>query len=32
LGLALSMEIINAHNGKIELLEKPKGFKIILPK
>lgn len=29
LGLALSLQIINAHNGKIELLENPKGFKII---
>jgi len=31
LGLALSKEIISAHNGKIELSTKKKGFKIILP-
>lgn len=30
LGLALSLEIIKAHNGKIMLLEKEKGFKIWL--
>jgi signal transduction histidine kinase len=28
LGLALSLQIIEAHNGSIELLEKEKGFKI----
>lgn len=28
LGLALSLEIIKAHNGKIELLDREKGFKI----
>ncbi|GAB6074002.1 sensor histidine kinase [Nautilia lithotrophica] len=32
LGLALSLEIINAHNGKIEVATKKKGFKIYLPK
>jgi signal transduction histidine kinase len=32
LGLALSLEIINAHNGKIEIATKKKGFKIYLPK
>jgi signal transduction histidine kinase len=32
LGLALSLEIINAHNGKIEIADKKKGFKIYLPK
>ena len=32
LGLALSKEIIEAHNGKIELSTQKKGFKIILPK
>jgi len=32
LGLALSLEIINAHNGKIEIAAKKKGFKIYLPK
>jgi signal transduction histidine kinase len=32
LGLALSLEIINAHNGKIELSDQKKGFKIYLPK
>ncbi len=32
LGLALSLEIIDAHNGNIELLEKEKGFKITIPK
>ena len=32
LGLALSLEIINAHDGKIELLEKEKGFKIYIGK
>ena len=31
LGLALSKEIINAHNGKITLSEQKKGFKIYLP-
>jgi signal transduction histidine kinase len=30
LGLALSLEIIKAHNGKIELLEGEKGFRICL--
>jgi len=30
LGLALSLEIIKAHDGKIELLTKEKGFKIWL--
>ena len=28
LGLALSLQIIQAHNGKIELLEETKGFAI----
>ena len=28
LGLALSLQIIEAHNGEITLLEEPKGFKI----
>jgi len=32
LGLALSLEIINAHNGKIEIATKKKGFKIYLRK
>ena len=32
LGLALSLEIINAHNGKIEISAQKKGFKIYLPK
>jgi len=32
LGLALSLEIIKAHNGKIEIADKKKGFKIYLPK
>jgi len=32
LGLALSLEIIKAHNGKIEIASKKKGFKIYLPK
>lgn len=32
LGLALSLEIIKAHEGKIEISEKKKGFKIYLPK
>jgi len=32
LGLALSLEIINAHQGKIEISESKKGFKIYLPK
>ncbi|HIQ50733.1 MAG TPA: GHKL domain-containing protein [Nautiliaceae bacterium] len=32
LGLTLSLEIIKAHNGKIELAAKKKGFKIYLPK
>ncbi len=32
LGLALSLQIIQAHNGKIELLENPKGFEISLPR
>jgi len=30
LGLALALEIIKAHDGKIELLNKTKGFKIYL--
>ncbi len=30
LGLALSLEILNAHEAKIELLKNEKGFKIIL--
>ena len=32
LGLALSLQIIQAHNGKINLLEAPKGFEIRIPK
>lgn len=28
LGLALSLQIIEAHNGEITLLEEPKGFKV----
>jgi two-component system sensor histidine kinase AtoS len=32
LGLALSLEIIKAHNGKIELLKPQKGFKIFIKK
>ena len=32
LGLALSLQIIQAHNGKINLLEAPKGFEIKIPK
>lgn len=32
LGLALSLEIIKGHRGKIELLEETKGFKIYLPR
>ena len=32
LGLALSLEIIKAHNGKITLSHQKKGFKIYLPK
>ena len=32
LGLALSLEIIKAHNGKIALLQEAKGFQIYLPK
>jgi len=32
LGLALSLQIIQAHNGKINLLEEPKGFEIKIPK
>jgi len=31
LGLALSKEIIEAHNGKIELTTEKKGFRIFLP-
>jgi len=31
LGLALSLEIINAHNGKIVISTEKKGFKIYLP-
>ncbi len=32
LGLALSLEIIKAHNGTIALLHETKGFKIYLPR
>ncbi|WP_318526684.1 sensor histidine kinase [Sulfurospirillum oryzae] len=32
LGLALSLQIIQAHNGKINLLEDPKGFEIKIAK
>jgi len=32
LGLALSLQIVQAHGGKIELLEEPKRFLIKLPK
>lgn len=32
LGLALSLQIIQAHNGKINLLESPKGFEIKIAK
>jgi two-component system sensor histidine kinase AtoS len=32
LGLALSLEIIKAHNGFVELLEEEKGFRIYLEK
>ncbi|MFB1007513.1 MAG: ATP-binding protein [Sulfurospirillum sp.] len=32
LGLALSLQIIQAHNGKINLLEEPKGFEIKIAK
>ena len=32
LGLALSLQIVQAHGGKIELLENPKGFAIKLAK
>jgi len=32
LGLALSLQIIQAHGGKIDLLENPKGFAINIPK
>jgi signal transduction histidine kinase len=32
LGLALSLEIIKAHNGTISLLHETKGFKIYLPR
>ena len=32
LGLALSLQIIQAHSGKINLLEDPKGFEIRLPR
>jgi len=32
LGLALSLQIIQAHGGKIDLLENPKGFAIKIPK
>lgn len=31
LGLALTLQIIEAHGGKISLLQNPKGFRIILP-
>lgn len=31
LGLALSLQIIQAHGGKIDLLENPKGFAISIP-
>jgi len=30
LGLALSLQIMEAHNGSIELLENPKGFRMKL--
>ncbi|WP_456470757.1 sensor histidine kinase [Caminibacter sp.] len=32
LGLALSLEILKAHEGKIELAKEKKGFKIFIPK
>ncbi len=32
LGLALSLQIIQAHNGRINLLEDPKGFEIRIPR
>ena len=32
LGLALSLEILKAHEGKIELSDEKKGFKIFIPK
>jgi two-component system NtrC family sensor kinase/two-component system sensor histidine kinase AtoS len=32
LGLALSLQIIQAHGGQIELLENPKGFQIQIPR
>jgi len=32
LGLALSLQIIQAHSGKINLLEDPKGFEIRIPR
>jgi len=31
LGLALTLQIIEAHGGKISLLENPKGFRVALP-
>ncbi|NLC27336.1 MAG: GHKL domain-containing protein [Campylobacteraceae bacterium] len=31
LGLALALQIIQAHNGKISLVDSPKGFRILLP-
>ncbi|ACZ11669.1 ATP-binding region ATPase domain protein [Sulfurospirillum deleyianum DSM 6946] len=32
LGLALSLQIIQAHGGRIDLLENPKGFQIQIPR
>jgi len=32
LGLALSLQIIQAHSGRINLLENPKGFEIRIPR
>ena len=32
LGLALSLQIIQAHNGRINLLDDPKGFEIRIPR
>ena len=32
IGLALSLQIIQAHGGQIELLENPKGFQIQIPR
>jgi|LFRM01.1.fsa_nt_gb signal transduction histidine kinase len=31
LGLALSLQIVEAHGGKIELLKEPKGFRVLIP-